>query len=710
MNNQELSVALLLPPLPLAMPTLSSSSLVLLLLAPDHATALMFHSTAVTKQWDTWGFVENGTWYAYYLITEQSPGEGFGVATSTDAVHWHDHGYVWHGPSWTEHRWWEGTSSVWRAPDYNKTGRYLINYSEYPNGGNQTITFAESYDLIHWSRPPPLNSTYFPIDTSKGYTAPGRWDTIYSVPVPGKGQENPRDGYPRYGFWTASPKNGSWGAGITHDGVHWQALPSPKMLPADVGGEIGAIEFVPYSSGSKPGGLWVAMLGYGWPRTMLTYTASDPLGPYTRATRNVNSINGSCYFSRFLRGPNMEILISHQTWTYRGTHVAYISPYKLAHLDDDGTFRLKWYVGNEHLKGAPLSTSLNQTQPQYFYPTSDASEGALLEAAFSMPSTSTPSSSWPGFLIDQGEGLALSVVLQPDGLVAIGDYRTFADAVYAKDGVALPAQAAADWLVGGGASTVPTRDPKGNGTDLRSGGPGGTGTALLAHPLDSKGHVLEEVKLRFHYVAGYTPSPGKLINGSTLSVALVDAHNGSHIATLCTTAQLSNYSFDHFTGESPPVYCNSSSGLSIAWTRQMAVKLILTNNQRNVQIPLSTLSLNVKWGAPQPGPYTPTPVPPTTSVRQRWSRDYDLGAPGASVPARLLSRRGMLELYLFDYLYPVFCDVPGTGRFGVTNHSTVGSVKWWRMSLPVDEEWDAPSRQPAPDSEEVVRAKFGLRG
>jgi hypothetical protein len=32
--------------------------------------ALMFHSEAVTKQWDTWVFVENSTYYAYYLVTE----------------------------------------------------------------------------------------------------------------------------------------------------------------------------------------------------------------------------------------------------------------------------------------------------------------------------------------------------------------------------------------------------------------------------------------------------------------------------------------------------------------------------------------------------------------------------------------------------------------------------------------------------------------
>lgn len=31
---------------------------------------LMFHSEAVTKEWDTWVFVENSTYYAYYLVTE----------------------------------------------------------------------------------------------------------------------------------------------------------------------------------------------------------------------------------------------------------------------------------------------------------------------------------------------------------------------------------------------------------------------------------------------------------------------------------------------------------------------------------------------------------------------------------------------------------------------------------------------------------------
>ena len=39
----------------------------LLVLLPT-VRGLMFASTAVKKQWDTWGFVENGTWFAPFPI------------------------------------------------------------------------------------------------------------------------------------------------------------------------------------------------------------------------------------------------------------------------------------------------------------------------------------------------------------------------------------------------------------------------------------------------------------------------------------------------------------------------------------------------------------------------------------------------------------------------------------------------------------------
>ncbi len=50
-------------------------------LAPQH---LFFRSEQVTAHWDTWMAFRNNIYYMFYLITESSPGEGFGLATSTD--------------------------------------------------------------------------------------------------------------------------------------------------------------------------------------------------------------------------------------------------------------------------------------------------------------------------------------------------------------------------------------------------------------------------------------------------------------------------------------------------------------------------------------------------------------------------------------------------------------------------------------------------
>ena len=264
-------------------------------LSAGAACGLMFQSTAVSSQWDTWAFVENGTYYVYYLVTEYSPGEGFGVATSPDGQHWTDQGYVFHGPSWTEHRWWEGTGSVWRAPDYNTTGRYLINWSQDP-GRYQNITFGQSFDLINWT---PLDS-YFDIDRHY-YELPGRWDCIYTIPTPQARRVGPAsgsmDGYPRYGFWTASPKQGTMGFGITHDGVRWTALPSPTMVPP-LGGEVGAVEYVRWGPGLSKAGYY-ALLGTSG--HMVSYNASAAGGPYHAATKNkvVLPSANSCYFARF---------------------------------------------------------------------------------------------------------------------------------------------------------------------------------------------------------------------------------------------------------------------------------------------------------------------------------------------------------------------------------------------------------------------------
>lgn len=102
---------------------------------PTHPACVTYQPCSTLQPPSTLGFPllprfqENGTHYAYYLITEHSPGEGFGVATSPNgATDWTDHGYVWHSPG----PGWEGTGSVWRSPDFNRTGKYLINFSQCP--------------------------------------------------------------------------------------------------------------------------------------------------------------------------------------------------------------------------------------------------------------------------------------------------------------------------------------------------------------------------------------------------------------------------------------------------------------------------------------------------------------------------------------------------------------------------------------------------
>lgn len=76
---------------------------------------MIFRSGHASAQWDTWCYFYNETYYLYYLITEHSPGEGFGVAMSTDGVHWTDHGWAIRASDRMVH--YLGTGSVWKAVD-----------------------------------------------------------------------------------------------------------------------------------------------------------------------------------------------------------------------------------------------------------------------------------------------------------------------------------------------------------------------------------------------------------------------------------------------------------------------------------------------------------------------------------------------------------------------------------------------------------------
>ena len=643
-------------------------------------------------------------------MTEVSYGEGFGVASSADGQHWNDHGYVWKGPSWTKRNLWEGSSAVWRAADWNETGRYLINYSQMNSGGCacQNITFAQSFDLIHWDNANETDFTWFNIDASAGYKVQGgRWDTIYSIPVPPSegGQQSGlarggRDGYPRYGFWTASPLNGTFGFGITHDGADWQALPSPTMLPAPIGAELGALDWVPAEdaeSGSESSsGAYVAMLGFGWPRTMLAYSAPSPKGPFTRATKNLNFLNGSCYYSRFFHGPDNALLVTHQTWDNRGTHTSFVSPFKRAVIDVEGTFRLKWWAPNENLKGAawPLPSAppagANPFYPDTVSPPANVSRGLLLEADFTIPATDDPAG-WPGFLLQTAAPGAVFVGMDHRGACNVGSYkiRLPSQCINYTDpkgpaGAVVPAThgSTADWEFAAGASATPSRLAR--ETDIRSGGPGGAGLALVSHPLLSQGHFIASASVAFQYVAGYgctAPGPATCAGPPSASLVVVDAFNHSLVATLWTSDPLDEYSYDAFKGYSPPVV-GGAAGLRVAWPRQTQLALLFNNSKRNLQVPISSLNVTLGWSEEkQPGSWAPAPFSNEIDVKERWSRDLDYLVPGTNVHARLLARRSMLEMYIDDHLFPVYAAPDQSGRFGVANASLVSDVQAWNMSI-----------------------------
>lgn len=283
---------------------------------------MVFRSTEVADQWDTWCYHHDGMYYLYYLISGDRLGEGFGVASSSDGVHWQDHGWALRASD--EMVRYLGTGAVWKASDFDTSGLFVCNYSEWreePNGRvTQNILFAWSTDLIEWHKYG--DELIFRVDEWY-YDKYGRWDCIYPMP-------RREGGY--YGIWTATPM----ALGYSEDGITWQAMEPPYFEPEAA--EAGA--FWPI------GDRIYAMLGENG--AMWSYVAEDVRGPYRRSAKNPRLLNaGHTYFSRFLPTPE-GLLVNHHSMSPRGV---YSAPLKRAVVDDEGTLRLAYWEGNETIKG-----------------------------------------------------------------------------------------------------------------------------------------------------------------------------------------------------------------------------------------------------------------------------------------------------------------------------------------------------------------------
>jgi len=283
------------------------------------------------RMWDTWLYWHNGTYCLYCLASRPDcQWDNISMATSPDGVHWTERGPVLKKePRVT----WMGTGSTWKSPDFAKDGKFQINFSWWI-GPRQTIWFAESSDLLHWT---PLGEKYEFVQDERWYQQNGRWDCIWTIPRPGGGL---------YGYWTASPKaetGGRFGFGETLDGVTWKALPPPKVEGAEKG-EVGAIERI--------GDRYVMM--YGQQSMMVALLADRPEGPFRPAKKNFRLLSGHTYFARFFPTPG-GLLVNHHSIARRGD--VYLGLLKTAVTDAEGTLRLGWWKGNDKLKeGARVVT------------------------------------------------------------------------------------------------------------------------------------------------------------------------------------------------------------------------------------------------------------------------------------------------------------------------------------------------------------------
>jgi len=185
-------------------------------------------------------------------------------------------------------------------------------------------------------------------------------------------------------------------------------------------------------------------------------------------------------------------------------------------------------------------------------------------------------------------------------------FTTLPDPVpYSPEGATVPSSDATCFEFSGGASL--SGGPRDNFTsgaaNLRSGGPGGVGLFKVGSPagIVGDGHRIDAISMSFRYLAGYTPSDPTTVEASTVRLLVLDNATQKLLKALPSTEPLGNYSWDHFTGYSPPISMHYSD-MDIPNDRPVALALEVTNNQRNLQIPVDDLAsgfnLRLSWKVP----------------------------------------------------------------------------------------------------------------
>lgn len=347
------------------------------------------------NMWDVWLYYHAGTYYLYSLCTT---GLGIGdwdnisMASSPDGVHWSEIGPVLVKDANVN---WLGTGSTWRNPVSDGQPAFQMNYSCW-EGPRQTIFFAQSADLLHWS---PCGPAYEFVQDARWYEPNGRWDCIWTLPRPEGGL---------YGYWTATPKpetGSQFGFGESADGISWHALAPPRV--EGVGeGEVGAIACIDDRY----------FLLFGTQGHMEVLAADAPQGPFTVLTRNRVLLGGHTYFARFFPSPD-GLLVCHHTIARDGQ--VHFAPLKRATLDPDGALRLRWWSGNDALKHRRLEVApLDPAPPgSWLSPDFDVLAGMVLEGRMRLPQAGERRR---GLYIECAPEQGVAVLLDEQGVAELG--------------------------------------------------------------------------------------------------------------------------------------------------------------------------------------------------------------------------------------------------------------------------------------------------
>jgi hypothetical protein len=246
--------------------------------------------------WDTWLVEREGLFYLFYIrlprVREPSgpaptlgPGwDGISLATSSDLLHWTEHGPVLEKSTDAA---WLGTGMVHRVGE-----RFVMNYSEERPPGCQTICFATSDDLRRWvplSRDHDLRADgrIYQADVASSTDPLPRWDSIGVVPPA-------RPGESYFGVIAANSCHqvlpgqcAVLGMLSSDDGLHWVPRPpgtAPGLFPNyEVAEhvEISGRHYVLFSTNTTAGARFVP--GDPLPQGGTYYVVSDQRdGPYVR--------------------------------------------------------------------------------------------------------------------------------------------------------------------------------------------------------------------------------------------------------------------------------------------------------------------------------------------------------------------------------------------------------------------------------------------